>query len=239
LSGTNLKELQRNWEGLAKIDPLWAILTHPGKRGRWKIEEFFIQGQRAIDDLMKHIDSLHVNIKRQTAMDFGCGVGRLSQALTHYFNRVCGVDIAPTMIELARKYNQYPNKCKFYLNETDDLKVFEDSSFNLVYSTLTLQHMEKKYIVRYLREFFRITTQGGLVVFQLPSSPPFRARLLGPIYWRLPYYHSLRFGGKIEMHTVEKDEILELARICGGTVVEALPEFARGWRGHTYYVTKD
>jgi ubiquinone/menaquinone biosynthesis C-methylase UbiE len=235
----DLKELQRNWEGLARKDPLWAILTHPKKRGELKTDEFFIQGQHVIDDLMKHIDSLHVNITHEMAMDFGCGVGRLSQPLTHYFNCVCGVDIAPTMIELARKYNKYPDKCKFYLNETNDLKTFKDSSFNLICSVLTLQHMEKKYIMRYLSEFFRIITQGGLIVFQLPNSPPFRVRLFGPIYWRIPYYHLIRFGGKIEMHTVKKDEILELMKKSGGTVQEAAPQYSRGWRSYTYYVTKD
>ena len=161
-------------------------------------------GATEIDDLMKHIDSLHINIARDNAMDFGCGVGRVSQALAEYFNCVRGVDIAPTMIELARKYNRYPEKCKFYLNETDDLKAFEDSSFNLVYSNITLQHMKKKYVMRYIREFLRVIAGGGIIVFQLPSSPSFRTWLFGQIYWWRSFYNSIRHGRKMEMHWVKK-----------------------------------
>jgi SAM-dependent methyltransferase len=241
VTATDLKELQRNWEGLARKDPLWAILTDPGKKGeQWGTEEFFNTGHCEIDDLMNHIDSLHVNIARGTAMDFGCGVGRVTQALARHFNHVWGVDIAPTMIELARKYNRYPDKCKYYLNEVDDLKAFEDSRFNLIYSNLTLQHMEKKYIMRYLREFLRVIARGGLIVFQLPSNPSFRARLFGPIYWRMPYYHSIKFGGKMEMHWVKKNELLELIRIGGGRVVEAVMTGSiSGWRNYRYSVIKD
>jgi ubiquinone/menaquinone biosynthesis C-methylase UbiE len=243
VTATGLKKLQRNWEGLARKDPLWAILADPSKKGgRWDVEEFFNTGQREIDDLMKHIDSLHVNMARDSAMDFGCGVGRVSQALAHYFNCVCGVDIAPTMIELARKYNRYPEKCKFYLNETDDLKAFEDSSFHLVYSNITLQHMEKKCIMRYLREFLRVIASGGLIVFQLPSSPSFRTWLFGQIYWRIPFYYSIRYGGKMETHWVKKSEILELVRISGGRVLETVQvESTSGrqeWQNYKYYITK-
>lgn len=54
------------------------------------------------------------------ALDFGCGMGRLTQALTKYFEEVYGIDIAPSMIKLTEKYNRYDNKCKFFLNTTDD-----------------------------------------------------------------------------------------------------------------------
>jgi len=196
-------------------------------------------GQRETYDLMKHIDSTHPNLTRDRAMDFGCGVGRVTQPLAHYFNYVCGVDISPTMIELARKYNQYPDRCQFYLNEADDLSAFEDSSFSLVYSNLTLQHMEKKYFMTYLREFLRVLTREGLIVFQMPSNPPFKTRLLGPIYWRLPYYHSIRFGGKMEMHWVEKNELQEFSSNNGGRILEAVERSTKGWRNYRYCVTKD
>ena len=39
---------------------------------------------------------------RRSALDFGCGIGRLSQALAEHFDQVYGVDISPKMIELAR-----------------------------------------------------------------------------------------------------------------------------------------
>jgi len=96
--------------------------------------------------------------------------------------------------------------------------------------------MEKKYIMRYLREFLRVIARQGLIVFQLPSSPSlFRAWLFGPVLERalsmIPYYHSIRFGGKMELHQVKKAEFLELVRISGGRVLETVDLRAVGRGG--------
>ncbi len=47
------------------------------------------------------------------ALDFGCGVGRLTQALADYFNEVAGVDVSPTMVNKALEYNKKPTKFHF------------------------------------------------------------------------------------------------------------------------------
>ena len=37
-----LERLQEHWNAFGEQDPLWAILTEPGKRGgAWDLEEFF------------------------------------------------------------------------------------------------------------------------------------------------------------------------------------------------------
>jgi ubiquinone/menaquinone biosynthesis C-methylase UbiE len=234
--------LQRDWERLARKDPLWAILTNPSKKGRrWETEAFFSTGQQEVDDLMKHIDSVHFKVRRKAALDFGCGVGRVSQALANYFESVYGVDIAPTMIELASKFNRHAGKCKFYLNETDDLHVFKDDSFDLVYSNLTLQHIDKKYIMRYLREFLRILARGGLIIFHLPSKPALLKRWFWAIYRRIPYpFHLIRYSGGMEMHWMKKKEVLAIIEINGGRVLEAIETgSANGWQMYRYCVTKD
>lgn len=100
----DIKTLQSKWDNLAKIDPLWAILADAEKKGnRWKIAEFFETGVKEINSLMEYVDSLDITIAQENsrALDFGCGVGRLTQALANYFDQVYGVDIAPSMIELA------------------------------------------------------------------------------------------------------------------------------------------
>ena len=103
-----LEELQENWDQFGKTDPLWAILTHPAKRFRkWGQDEFFRTGKEEIEGVMNKINLLKINFSKNKALDFGCGVGRLSQALCAYFNEVQGVDIAPSMIELANKYNKH------------------------------------------------------------------------------------------------------------------------------------
>jgi ubiquinone/menaquinone biosynthesis C-methylase UbiE len=104
-------------------------------------------------------------------LDFGCGVGRLTQALSRYYDHVWGVDIAPSMLELAASCNLHGKTCTYVLNVRDDLNLFPDDEFDLVYSKITLQHIQPACSAKYIREFLRITAPGGLAVFQIPSRP--------------------------------------------------------------------
>jgi SAM-dependent methyltransferase len=164
-----IKELQKNWDALGNIDAFGNILTDPAKKGKWKEEEFFKNGEEEISALMQYIDLLGVDLRRKRALDFGCGVGRLSQALCRYFDECCGVDIAPSMIARAKRYNRFGDRCRYYLNDRDDLKLFGDNSFDFVYSNIVLQHMRPEYSKKYIEEFIRVVAPGGLVIFQIPS----------------------------------------------------------------------
>lgn len=167
-----LRELQRHWDEFGKTDPLWAILMDPERKGRrWNLAEFFQSGDTEIAGLIAHIKGLERPAKFSLALDFGCGVGRLSQALCRYFDACVGIDIAPSMVELANKYNLYGSRCEYHLNKADDLGSFPADRFDFIYSNIVLQHMEPKYSSRYIQEFVRVMTPGGLAVFQVPSEP--------------------------------------------------------------------
>jgi SAM-dependent methyltransferase len=168
----NINEMQKNWNELGKMDPLWAILAYPEKKGgKWDITEFFESGESEIARVMEHVDSLHVPLSRNRALDFGCGVGRVTQAFCRFFDQCCGIDVAPAMIELAEQYNRYGGRCHYYINTSNDLESFEGDSFDFVYSRLVLQHIEPEYSENYIRELFRVLAPGGLLVFQIPSEP--------------------------------------------------------------------
>lgn len=174
----DLAELQNTWEELAKDDPLWAILSVPSKKGRkWKLQEFFDEGRAEVARFLQKAKSLHA-FELGKALDFGCGVGRVTQPLADHFQSVIGVDISPGMIELARKFNKQGQRVEYCHNSRDDLAIFGDASFDFVYSNLVLQHVKPVYAVRYINEFFRITKKNGLIVFQIPShlTPEYLAR---------------------------------------------------------------
>jgi ubiquinone/menaquinone biosynthesis C-methylase UbiE len=165
---------QREWEDLAELDPLWAILSdHQKQFGRWDLEEFFASGQHEIDALMQACGIGKGSKGR--VFDFGCGVGRLSRALRPYFAEVYGVDISEEMIRLARKHTP---SCKFFVNQTDDLHLFKDNFFDFVYSNIVLQHQRSRDLAKaYVREFIRVIRPGGTIVFQIPHKLTLRHAL--------------------------------------------------------------
>lgn len=167
-----LEELQRTWDRLGAEDPLWAVLSYPERRGgRWDLEEFLATGRREIEALLARIEALGLDIGRRRALDFGCGVGRLTQALAAHFERCDGVDIAPSMIDHARRLNRFKERCHYHVNLRDDLSLFADGSFDLVYSRLVLVHVPPELSRRYVAELIRVTRPNGLAVFHLPSGP--------------------------------------------------------------------
>ena len=91
----------------------------------WDVEKFFHSGVLEIDAMIRYTESIHPLVKKN-ALDFGCGVGRLTQALAMHFDRVCGVDISPAMIEHARTYQKSAGRSEYLLNETGDLRQFPD-----------------------------------------------------------------------------------------------------------------
>ncbi len=170
MANCDLKNVENVWETLAKNDPLWAILSVPEKKeNRWDVDEVFRTGIADIDHVMDIVLARGRPLARRNALDFGCGVGRLSQPLANYFEHVVGVDISTTMLELARRFNRCGSRVEYLHNNDDHLAMFPSASMDFVYSNLVLQHMPPKHALNYINEFFRITRPGGCIVFQLPS----------------------------------------------------------------------
>jgi SAM-dependent methyltransferase len=158
------------WERQARRDPLWAILSDAAKReGKWNVARFFQTGASEIATVLFELEVQQVEVRRGTALDFGCGVGRLTQALAAHFERVVGVDVSPTMRDLAERCNQHPSQVRYVANQAPDLRIFEDHSFDIIVSSIVLQHIQPDVACAYVREFLRLLRPGGVAVFQLPS----------------------------------------------------------------------
>jgi hypothetical protein len=166
-----LKELQQTWDRFGKTDAMWAIIVDPERSGnRWNAKEFFDSGNIDAQELLDDLAQASAEVARGRCLDFGCGVGRVTQALCEHFQECDGVDIAPSMISGANEYNRHGSRCRYLLNETDDLSVFGDRSFDCVYSLLVLQHMDPDYSKRYIGEFIRVLKPGGVAYFQIPAA---------------------------------------------------------------------
>lgn len=103
-----------------------------------------------------------------TALDFGCGVGRLTQALALRFASCVGVDISQQMIQKAESINRF-SRCR-YVTNSDARLPFTDATFSFIYSNIVLQHVPRRFSTGYLQEFVRVLAQGGVLVFGVQDS---------------------------------------------------------------------
>ena len=236
----NLDEWQKNWNELGKDDPLWVVLTDPTRKGgKWDPAEFFQTGRDEIAKILSEAAALGPPLAHGRALDFGCGVGRLSQAMAEHFEEVEGVDISPSMIAHAERFNRFPQTCRYHVNSDSDLRRFPDRHFDFIYSSITLQHIEPRFEKLYVQDFIRVLKPEGVAVFQI----------LSPGLWRGMVPESLvavarrvKHGGKafIGMFGIRESVMNRLLRDANATVLrlDRHGSLWSRWRSLRYFVTR-
>ena len=120
-----IRRLKQARDELGRKDPLWAIQSLPDKKGnKWRLDEFFETGRREIQDVLSYLRVRNLTPTGRRVFDFGCGVGRLSQALAEHFDEVHGVDLSDSMIAIARRHNRHGTRCLYHVNDRADLSLF-------------------------------------------------------------------------------------------------------------------
>ncbi len=164
----------RDWDDLALVDPFWAVLAADGKRGGgWELSEFLSTGEADVEQLLGTAAQLERPSRRERALDFGCGVGRLTRALARRFDEAVGVDVSERMLEHARRLNADTPNVTFTNAEHPPA-----GRFDLVVANLVLQHLPSRALARvYITRLVEAARPDGLVVFQLPTRVPLARRL--------------------------------------------------------------
>lgn len=240
-----LARVKRTYEEYGARDPHHAVLTHERFRGGAAREELFASGEREIDEVLERLDALGVRPAGGRALDFGCGVGRLSQALARHFERVVGLDIAASMVEAARSENRHGERVEYRVNDRADLSQLDDASFDFAYSSITLQHVPPEATRRYLPEMLRVLAADGVAVFQVPNererdptslAARWRRFRRGPLRraWK-----RLRGKPTVEMHALARSTVERLVTGAGGRLVEVADVGRRPGRNYRYTVVKD
>ena len=226
-----LEKLQGKWERFAQADPLWAVCSDPEKQNRqWNREEFFASGRNEINVVLKYLAEMGLSLDWTTsALDFGCGVGRLTQAMAGHFCECWGVDISPTMVRLAKEFSREIPQCRFLLNESERLENLQDNYFGFIYTSIVLQHIAEKYALEYIRELMRVLKPGGVLVFQIPDN--LRLGLVKKLRVRLALRARMQtaFGMKqngsgeneaMEMHCIPESTVQRVLHEAGGKVMD-------------------
>jgi SAM-dependent methyltransferase len=240
-----LDQVRQDWTRLGADDPLWAVLVSPENRnGRWDAGKFLQTGRTELAAVMAHLRTLGIEPGHGPALDFGCGVGRLSAALAEYVDGVVGVDISTTMLARAREMVVDP-KCTFVLNDRPDLSQWEDGTFGLAYSSLVLQHIPTQLALDYVSELVRVLRPGGALVAQMATRPnnSIKGRIASVAprrMLRIAQQHLLRYPAPMDMYPTTSDQVAAAAAVHGGRVLDAVdePMYGGHWRYRRYYVVR-
>jgi len=214
-----------NWRLWGERDPYYAVLTDPRFRDG-SIEHnrrtFFETGEVFIRHWLAQIEMHFGALPRGRALDFGCGVGRLTLPLTDHFESVVGLDISPAMLEEARR-NSVGRRINYLLS--DDALSRAEGQFDFVNSFIVLQHIPVKRGLKVLNRLLESVAPGGgcLIQFSIRRRHGWRHELLYRLRHRVPGGQALMnlLRGKavdapaMQMNEYSLDVVLRRFHECG------------------------
>lgn len=157
------RDTDADWKHIGAEQPYWGVLTEPQYRSEALTAEamdaFYKTGRDDIvmfaDLIRRASDTLPSGAR---GLDFGCGVGRLTEAMTEFCDHVTGVDVAPGMLERARQRSGKPT-----YQET-----LPDGEFDWINSHIVFQHMPTAKGLEFLDRLLERLAPNGTISLQFP-----------------------------------------------------------------------
>jgi SAM-dependent methyltransferase len=110
-----------------------------------------------------------VDFSNSIACDFACGPGRMIDRAGKLFKRVDGIDISEYALEYDRQ--TYPNS-NFYVSSGIDVGDAPVNTYDLVFSTIALQHIPSRTIrTNIFKGLHSILKPGGTITYQIAFNP--------------------------------------------------------------------
>ncbi len=151
------RDTDADWRELGAKNPYWGVLSVPRFQREnltpEGLEDFYLSGRQYIDGLVSDLAWLTGKAPSGRALDFGCGVGRLSEAMTRYAQRVTGYDISPGMLELARQRGGRAT----YVGE------LPDGPFDWINSFIVFQHIPPDRGLALIGQLMDRLAPGGVI----------------------------------------------------------------------------
>ena len=106
-AAVGVRDTDADWRSIGAEQPFWGVLTEDKYRAEvmtpGAMDAFYATGRDDVTMFAYLIGRASgTEPKCGQALDFGCGVGRLSEAMVAYADGVTGVDISPGMLAQAR-----------------------------------------------------------------------------------------------------------------------------------------
>ena len=147
------------------------LVTEKNPARRFVLRAARFLRRRAIDYTQRALTGPVATSAMPTALDFGCGVGRLMKPYVVAGGRVDGVDISREMLQFAKAEPLLAGS-KFFESSGSDCGDAGSATYDLVFSAICIQHIASRTVrKRILKDIRRVLREGGVVVMQFHYYP--------------------------------------------------------------------
>jgi SAM-dependent methyltransferase len=166
-------KIQQAWVHLGLTSPHFSVISDkqflPENLAQ-NIDHFWASGDMELSVINGMLER-HAfgNLAPKVCVEYGCGVGRVTNAIAPHFRKLYGYDISSGHLEIAKQRAEVLglNNCQFLLCNNKLLPEFEPCDF--FYSRLVLQHNPPPVIFELVKCALRALTAGGIAIFQVPT----------------------------------------------------------------------
>jgi 2-polyprenyl-3-methyl-5-hydroxy-6-metoxy-1,4-benzoquinol methylase len=210
-----LRDTDADWRALGATEPYWGVLTMPDFRSEnitpEGLETFYLGGRQNIDQMVQTLVRLTGEAPSGAALDFGCGVGRLSEAMADHVPRTTGYDISPGMLERARARR----------GKATYVDVLPDGPFDWISSLMVFQHIPPDRGLTILEDLMARLAPRGMISLHLTvwrephlevTAAGWRKLLLG---WRWRRRVRKLPVGHIMMYDYDLSQVLRVLNRAG------------------------
>ena len=195
------RDTDADWRELGRAQPYWGVIARPEYRTEnltpTNVEAFYLSGIADMADIVARITAAAGEAPRGRALDFGCGAGRLTEAMCAYVDSVTGYDVSPGMLERARARK---GKAAY----VDQLP---DGPFDWINSFIVFQHIPPERGLTLIEQLMTRLAPGGVISLHVtiwrerphewPVSRGWRSWFAAPLKWlwthRLPLGQIIMF----------------------------------------------
>lgn len=158
-----MRDTDRDWILIGKNEPYFGVLANTEylntNMTAETLNKFFESGRRDVNALISTFNTHFNNFEPQIALDFGCGVGRMTIPIAENIKSVIGVDISDGMLNEAKK-----NIENFRLKNIELYQSIPDGIYyDWINSLIVFQHIPPQRGYYILRTLVEKLNSGGFI----------------------------------------------------------------------------
>jgi len=162
---------------MGENEPWYSVITKYGKGQIPEEDKLAFYEHDVYQNIWQRTQEVagrQFNLSNRVGVDFGCGLGRISQSMARSVDKVYCVDQSWPHLNLAKKelIHFFPTIAPRITFLWSDPHLLEHvpEQVDQVFSVITLQHMVSPLAIIYIEQLCDVLKVGGYGLFQIPDS---------------------------------------------------------------------
>jgi SAM-dependent methyltransferase len=187
------------WDYYGEETAYFSVVTEDKFRkenlNQASLDEFFASGEEYVNNIWQIVESnFQTGFRPKKAIDFGCGVGRLTIPLAKRCEEILGIDVSEKMLKETSANCEKRGITNISLEKSDDTLSRISGKYDFVHSFIVIQHIKPSVGENIFKRLIDVLNDGGIGVLQVkyvnPGSLSSRIRYF--FYREFPIIYSLR-----------------------------------------------